>query len=98
MTVVVFGWMLVDWGIQRQVRDESTVYLDYYPVPSSLMYIVMHLGMSMSLGVAIAWITLAIVGRWRPDRGWDDRLGRLVGCFWLIYGPGESLVNALMAH
>jgi amino acid transporter len=34
--------------------------------------------------VAIAWGTLALVRRWRPEAGWVDRLGRLVGVGWIV--------------
>ena len=33
--------------------------------------------------VAVAWVVLAVSGRWRPDPGWIDRLGRSVGFAWL---------------
>ena len=44
------------------------------------------------IGIAVLWSTLLIVGRWDPDRGWDDRLGRLLGLAWLVYGVGERLI------
>lgn len=33
--------------------------------------------------VAGAWLVLALSGRWRPERGWIDRLGRALGASWL---------------
>ena len=33
--------------------------------------------------VAGAWLVLALSGRWRPDRGWIDRSGRMLGASWL---------------
>jgi hypothetical protein len=35
--------------------------------------------------VAAAWATLALVGRWEPERSWVDRLGRFFGLYWLTY-------------
>lgn len=35
--------------------------------------------------VAAAWLALVLAGRWRPERGWIDRLGRGIGWFWLVY-------------
>jgi hypothetical protein len=32
--------------------------------------------------VALAWVVLAISGRWRREPGWIDRTGRLVGAAW----------------
>jgi hypothetical protein len=33
--------------------------------------------------VAGSWISLALAGRWRPERSWIDRLGRWIGWFWI---------------
>jgi hypothetical protein len=35
-------------------------------------------------GVVVAWITLVLVGRWRPEPTWLDRLGRAVGIVWIL--------------
>jgi hypothetical protein len=37
--------------------------------------------------VAIAWLTLALTGRWRPRPDWLDRAGRALGIFWLAVVP-----------
>jgi hypothetical protein len=34
--------------------------------------------------VAAAWVGLAIAGRWRPERSWVDRAGRVLGAFWIV--------------
>jgi hypothetical protein len=34
--------------------------------------------------VLVAWIAVRLSGRWRPVRGWPDRLGRWIGWTWLI--------------
>lgn len=36
------------------------------------------------LAVAVAWMMLALSGRWEPDPGWLDRTGRLVGVGWIV--------------
>lgn len=33
--------------------------------------------------VAAVWVVLAVAGRWRPERSWIDRLGRLLGVLWI---------------
>jgi hypothetical protein len=38
-----------------------------------------------------SWITLALTGRWRSERSWIDRAGRLIGVVWLIELPFISL-------
>jgi|GEM_PF-3248455 len=40
--------------------------------------------------VAVAWVVLALSRRWRPEAGWVDRMGRLLGC--------ASIVTALIGH
>lgn len=41
--------------------------------------------------VAGAWLLLVLSGRWRPDRGWLDRLGRALGASWLALEVLNSL-------
>ncbi|MFO0887763.1 MAG: hypothetical protein U0790_01310 [Isosphaeraceae bacterium] len=48
------------------------------------------------LAVAVSWLTLALCGRWRPDRGWLDRLGRLLGVCWIVLGVTQ-VVSSWMA-
>jgi hypothetical protein len=38
----------------------------------------------VAVAVAMSWIVLAIVGRWHPERAWDDRLGRALGVVWML--------------
>jgi hypothetical protein len=38
---------------------------------------------SPGLAVTIAWVALAVSGRWQPEPSWIDRLGRLMGCGWI---------------
>jgi hypothetical protein len=35
-------------------------------------------------GVAVAWIALAMTGCRRPEPGWIDRTGRLLGVCWIV--------------
>jgi hypothetical protein len=32
-----------------------------------------------------AWLFLALSGRWRAQADWIDRLGRILGAFWIFY-------------
>lgn len=46
--------------------------------------------------VAVAWSTQALVGRWRAEPSWIDRLGRLVGVGWMALGvAGWYLIRAM---
>jgi len=40
-----------------------------------------------SVSVAVAWIALATSGRWRAEPTWIDRLGRLLGVYWIASIP-----------
>jgi hypothetical protein len=42
--------------------------------------------------VLASWLTLVLVGRWRPEPSWIDRWGRVLGCTWIIIGPLASLL------
>jgi hypothetical protein len=39
---------------------------------------------STGYAVAAAWVALALARRWRSERSWIDRAGRVVGCFWIV--------------
>jgi hypothetical protein len=47
------------------------------------MYTWFVLPKAAGFAVAISWLTLALSGRWAADRGWPDRLGRLLGSCWI---------------
>ena len=36
------------------------------------------------LMVAATWMTLAVGGRWRPERIWTERVGLALGTYWLL--------------
>jgi hypothetical protein len=42
---------------------------------------------SLPIGPAVAatWLALMFSGRWRPERGWIDRLGRILGGCWILF-------------
>jgi hypothetical protein len=42
--------------------------------------------------VVVSWLTLVLIGRRHPERGWIDLWGRVLGCTWIIVGPVASLL------
>ena len=53
-------------------------------VISELFLVIGMPGVATSgLAVTIAWVTLAVSGRWQPEASWIDRVGRLMGCGWI---------------
>ena len=41
--------------------------------------------------VAAVWLLLALSGRWRPEKSWIDRLGRLLGVVWIACAIAVSV-------
>jgi hypothetical protein len=44
-------------------------------------------GYLIGLAVAVAWVVLGYLGKWRSEPGWDDRLGRALGWGWVLLAP-----------
>jgi hypothetical protein len=42
-------------------------------------------GLPIGPAVAATWFALILSGRWRPERGWIDRLGSSIGGFWIVF-------------
>jgi hypothetical protein len=58
--------------------DVATLYNSVYFASSAI---------GTSMAVAAAWLLLAVSGRWRSEPGWLDRLGRILGTFWIAIIP-----------
>jgi hypothetical protein len=43
-----------------------------------------------------AWLTLLIMGRWRPANSWIERAGRAVGLYWCLYPVLEATAPVLV--
>jgi hypothetical protein len=57
-------------------------------VPQVLVWVLTHhymcqLGMP-GLAVTVAWMALALSGRWQPEPNWLDRTGRSMGLVWVV--------------
>jgi hypothetical protein len=57
-------------------------------VANAIVLLAHHAGWA----VAVSWLTLVLIGRWRPEPSWVDRWGRALGCAWIILGPLASLL------
>ena len=58
--------------------------------PGNLYFELDHFLGTMALvgtSVAASWIFLLASGAWRPERGWIDRAGRMLGWFWIATLP-----------
>ena len=47
-----------------------------------------------SCTVAATWVVLGLSGRWRAEKSWVDRAGRLFGFYWIVY----PFVSLSLAH
>jgi hypothetical protein len=50
---------------------------------------------SVGIAVIVAWAVLWANGRWRPERSWIDRLGRLLGIYWIVLALAIALLSEL---
>ena len=82
--VGVFGmdyWQAFTIPFSRLGRGPILVFADYAgPYFSTTAF-------GVTTAVAAAWSLLYLSGRWRSDPGWLDRMGRLLGLFWLAITP-----------
>jgi hypothetical protein len=70
------------------------------PQPGAVEEIVGYCAVFVSglsgLAVAVCWITMAMLGLWRPEASWVDRLGRVLGMAWIAILPFVLLFAFLM--
>jgi hypothetical protein len=78
----VIGLRLAGWAVQH---------LGVRPVwwtRRAMTYLRDDFRFDATVAIVASWLALAIVGHWRPERAWDDRLGRAIGALWLIFYLG----------
>jgi hypothetical protein len=51
-----------------------------------------------AIAVGSVWAVLALDRRWRPEPGWLDRLGRILGAYWLVDALGVLLALRLAGY
>ena len=52
-------------------------------------------GLVVGLVVLTSWLILALGGRWRAERSWVDRAGRVVGVIWLLLLAGYPALSLI---
>jgi hypothetical protein len=54
-------------------------------------------GLATTIGLAISlyWFVMMVKNRWRPEPGWIDRLGRLLGLGWILMVFGSIVLRVL---
>jgi hypothetical protein len=43
--------------------------------------------------VAVSWLVLWLAGLWRTEPSWIDRLGRVLGVYWIVFGLAFWVVD-----
>jgi hypothetical protein len=49
----------------------------------------------IAVAIVAAWFVLWANGKWRPEPSWLDRLGRLMGAYWIAVVVATSALNML---
>jgi hypothetical protein len=105
MAVLVLAWRLIGFATMCvRVIGQPTLWIlnvrhgalsgavAGWP-PRNLLFETDHyLDTMATIGVAVAssWMLLLATGRWRPERTWIDRAGRVLGWFWIASLPLTS--------
>jgi hypothetical protein len=95
VTAVTFSvtTSLVSWPIR------NLAFLSVPKIPSllsqaersSLTFAICRLNVGIGYAVFASWLILAMGRRWRPEPGWIDRLGRLMGIAWIVWSISYSI-------
>jgi hypothetical protein len=81
LTIGLLG-LLVIISMDFWVRQETFMVTEHWTVPFWEI-MAAHCG----YGVAVAWLTLSLSGRWRSEPSWISRIGIALGVFWLAMIP-----------
>lgn len=70
----------------------------HHIVPEWLDVMIVQMATAMMLGgfgVFFSWTGLVLEGRWRPERSWVDRLGRILGVGWIMLSVPSAILLRL---
>jgi hypothetical protein len=93
LTVSYAAWVAMVFALVRSVFD-SRIWLrnTHFPdvgvlsVGDTLVLRVVAMKDFIGPAVAVTWLLLWLGGGWRAEPAWLDRLGRLLGIFWVAFG------------
>ena len=74
-------------------RIESVIHVVYDGLADPSLYFSVHaarLAVPCGYAVAAVWTFLAVSGRWRNERSWIDRFGRILGATWILLAIGTA--------
>lgn len=95
IVTVVIAVKAVYCGLIRAVVSLEAMTSGGYPYLRGDWFdtLAMHSG-SIGAAVCVAWLMLLLSGRRLPERSWIDRLGRILGAYWIILILITSWFNA----
>lgn len=82
------AFALVRTAFEYRAEFGSTRFRDVGQVSPGEVVALRVVAMKDFLGAAVVvtWFLIWRAGRWRPEPSWIDRLGRLLGDFWIVFG------------
>jgi hypothetical protein len=94
MLLVITSWIAVTWSagkavvfsrdiVLRHSNGHTRVDPGFLVFPFSGKVLVVY-GDRIGFAVAGAWLALLLVGGWKAEPSWIDRLGRAVGWLWIV--------------
>ena len=87
MAACAFGVSIADLALPIGVRSVLVrVLRTPDSSPLDLDGVLFDLPMQTGAAVAAAWLTLILGRRWRARSDWTDRLGRIMGAYWILAG------------
>ncbi len=69
----------------RPIEFFKEFVLELFQVLGSLEFFLMSIPL-VGMGVLTSWLTLVVGRRCRPEPSWIDRLGRVLGVYWITAG------------
>jgi hypothetical protein len=85
--IIESALLIISGVIDGRFRGSNSAALAEFAA-NAVILLAHHAGWS----VAVSWLTLALIGQWRPEPTWVDRWGRALGLTWIFVGPMTSLL------
>jgi hypothetical protein len=92
LTVSYAAWAALLFALVRSVIHRTDLRKTHFPRVGVLspgdLFVLQVVAMKDYIGAAVAvtWLLLWLGGGWRGESAWIDRLGRLLGVFWIVLG------------
>lgn len=83
--VVLVAYGLLIGTVSLVVRREGASWSEAV-TELALVGFAPHAPLAVGLAVLASWMTLIVGRRWRAEPSWVDRLGRILGVFWICAG------------